>query len=249
MSQQQCLPLSVVVPLGTVVINARCSLRTEGEYRVVLVAGFPVHHYDTKDVMAEAYAMVLLADGGYARQKQVATAFRCSERTVRRHQERYADGGMTALGKRSGWRPGRRRIAGKRVRLIERLKEAGLSNREVARRLGVTENAIRKQVGSTQRPLQQLLPIVDASPQPSIAAISASEAMQPLAHNAEILWSAVESEQSPKDLRVALLESLWSLDAQQGHQEQDQERRAKPIERRTNLAVELVSCAKNAARG
>ena len=70
------------------------------------MAGFPVHHYDTKDVVAEAYARVLLADGGYATQKQVATAFKCSERTVRRHQERYADGGMTALGKGSGCRLG-----------------------------------------------------------------------------------------------------------------------------------------------
>jgi transposase len=212
-SQQQCLRLSVVVPLGTVVINARCSLRTEGEHRVVVVAGFPVHHYDTKDVVAEAYAMVLLADGGYATQKQVATAFKCSERTVRRHQERYADGGMTALGKRSGWRPGRRRIAGKRVRVIERLKEAGLSNREVARRLGVTENAIRKQIGSTQRPLQQLLPIVDTSPQPNSAAISASKATQPLAHNAEIVTSndlaAVETEPIPMSLDVDPANRTW----------------------------------------
>lgn len=212
-SQQQCLRLSVVVPLGTVVINARCSLRTEGEHRVVVVAGFPVHHYDTKDVVAEAYAMVLLADGGYATQKQVATAFKCSERTVRRHQERYADGGMTALGKRSGWRPGRRRIAGKRVRVIERLKEAGLSNREVARRLGVTENAIRKQIGSTQRPLQQLLPIVDTSPQPNSAAISASKATQPLAHNAEIVMSndlaAVETEPIPMSLDVDPANRTW----------------------------------------
>ena len=213
-SQQQCLPLSVVVPLGTVVINARCSLRTEGEHRVVVVAGFPVHHYDTKDVVAEAYAMVLLADGGYATQKQVAAAFKCSERTVRRHQERYADGGMTALGTRCGWRPGRRRISGKRVRIIERLKDAGLSNREVARRLGVTENAIRKQVGSTERPLQhQLLPIVDVSPQPNNAAISASKVPQPLAQNAEIVMShdlaAVETEPIPMSLDVDPANRTW----------------------------------------
>jgi DNA-binding CsgD family transcriptional regulator len=212
-SQQQCLPLSVVVPLGTVVINARCSLRTEGEHRVVVVAGFPVHHYNTQDVVAEAYAMVLLADGGYATQKQVATTFKCSERTVRRHQERYADGGMTALGKRSGWRPGRRRVAGKRVRIIERLKETGLSNREIARRLGVTENAIRKQVGSTQRPLQQLLPIVDASPQPNIATISASKATQPLAHNVEIVTpndlATMETEPIPMSLDVDPANRTW----------------------------------------
>ena len=205
-SQQQCLPLSVEEPSGTVVINARCSLRTEGEHRVVLVAGFAVHHYNTKDVVAEAYARVLLVNGGYATQEQVAAAFKCSERTVRRHQERYDDGGMTALAKRSGWRPGHRRISGKRVRIIERLKEEGLSNREVARRLGVTENAIRKQVGSTERPLQQqLLPMVDASDQPSAAVISAPKATQPLARNAEIV--------TPNDLAAAETEPIaMSLD-------------------------------------
>ena len=55
---------------------------------------------------------------------------------------------MAALATRSGWRPGRRRVASKRMRVIERLKAEGLSNREIARRLGVTEKAIRKLVPS-----------------------------------------------------------------------------------------------------
>lgn len=161
-SQQQCLPLSVGVPTGTIVISAGCSLRTQGERHVVLVAGLPVHHYDADDVVAQSYAMVVLVDGGYATQRQVAVAFKCSERTVRRHQQRYADGGMTALATRAGWRPGRRRISGRRILLIEKLKQEGMSNREVARRLGVTEKAIRKQVGSAERSFQQQrLPMVD----------------------------------------------------------------------------------------
>jgi DNA-binding CsgD family transcriptional regulator len=92
--------------------------------------------------------MVFLVDAGYATQKEVARAFDCSARTLRRHQRRYHDGGMTALATRPGWRPGRRRIPTRRQRVIERLKAEGLSNREIARRLGVTENAVRKQVGS-----------------------------------------------------------------------------------------------------
>ena len=54
---------------------------------------------------------------------------------------------MTSLAPRSGWRRGRRRLPSKRRHLIVRLKLDGVSNREIARRLGVTENAIRKQVG------------------------------------------------------------------------------------------------------
>jgi len=43
-----------------------------------------------------------------------------------------------------GWRRGRRRISGQRLRLIEKLKGQGLSNVAIAHRLGVTEKAIRK---------------------------------------------------------------------------------------------------------
>jgi len=160
MATQQELPLLAPVSSGALVINARCALRAEGEHRVVVVAGLPVHHYSVKDAVAEAYAMVFLVDAGYATQREVAVVFACSVRTLRRHQERYHDGGMAALARRSGWRPGRRRVPTKRLRIIEGLKAEGMSNREIARRLGVTEKAIRKQVGpSERRPQQQSLPL------------------------------------------------------------------------------------------
>jgi len=172
MATQQALPLPAPVSSGTTVVNARCTLRAEDEHRVVLVAGLPMHHYSANDAVAEAYAMVMLVDGGYATQEEVAVGFGFSERTVRRHQQRYADGGMTALAARSGWRPGRRRIPTKRRRIIERLKADGVSNREIARRLGVTENAIREQVGPSEpRAQQHVLPL--ASPSESVGPTAA----------------------------------------------------------------------------
>jgi hypothetical protein len=51
---------------------------------------------------------------------------------------------MAALGGEEGWRRGRRRVSGKRLRSIEMLKTQGMSNREIAHRLGVSEKAIRK---------------------------------------------------------------------------------------------------------
>jgi transposase len=156
MAVQQELPLPPLVWSEVRSINARCALRAEGEQRVVVVAGLPVHHYSAQDAVAAAYAMVFLVDAGYATQREVAVAFGCSERTVRRHQKRYQHGGMAALATRSGWGPGRRRVPAKRLRIIEGLKVQGLSNREIARRLGVTENAIRKQVGpSSERSARQ----------------------------------------------------------------------------------------------
>ena len=162
MTEQLDFPLEESAASDVVVMNGRCTLRAEGEQRVVLVAGLPVHHYDVSDAVAASYAMVLLADCGYATQCEIARAFGCTERTVRRHQKRYEDGGMTALATKSGWRSGRRRIAGRRLRTIARLRAAGLNNCEIARRLGVTENAVRKQVGSSAAPIQEQLPLPDA---------------------------------------------------------------------------------------
>ena len=133
-----------------VVINARCSLRTEADQRVIVVAGLPVHHYRAEDAVAEAYAMVFLVNSGFAQQTDVARAFDRSVRTIRRYQERYVDGGMAALGREEGWRRGRRRISGKRLRSIEVLKSQGISNRAIAHRLGVNEKAIRKLVGASK---------------------------------------------------------------------------------------------------
>jgi transposase len=155
MSTQHALALPSPPPSNTVVINGRCSLRMEADQHLILVGGLPVHHYRAEDAVAAAYAMVFLVDSGYAQQTDVARAFAVSARTIRRFQQRYAEGGMAALAREGGWRRGRRRVAGTRLRNIEILKSQGMSNRAIAHRLGVSEKAIRKLVGplrSTESP-------------------------------------------------------------------------------------------------
>jgi transposase len=181
MAVQQELPLPPPVSSGLRSINARCALRAEGEHRLIVVAGLPVHHYSAQDAVAAAYAMVFLVDAGYATQKEVAAAFDCSERTVRRHRERYHEGGMAALATRSGWRAGRRRVPTKRLCLIEHLKAQGLSNREIARRLGVTENAIRKEVGPSLEPGTQQQPLPFDTTENTVDRASATPAVTPAA--------------------------------------------------------------------
>lgn len=109
--------------------------------------------------MGEAYAMVYLVESGYATQAEVARVYGCSVRTVRRHKRRYETGGMAALLTRSGWRSGRRRLSVRRRQQIERMHAEGFSNREIARRFGVSENAIRKQVGPSKGDAQIPLPL------------------------------------------------------------------------------------------
>jgi transposase len=172
MSAQQALPLPSPPPSNTVVINARCSLRMETDQRVIVVAGLPVHHYRAEDTAAEAYAMVFLVESGFALQTDVARAFGCSVRTVRRNQRRYAQGGMAALGHEAGWRRGRRRISAKRLRRIEQMKSQGMSNRAIAHKLGVTEKAIRKQVGPTRGAASGQLALPEIRPPKKSAAIA-----------------------------------------------------------------------------
>ena len=150
MSAQEALALPLPAASNTVVINARCTLRIEAGQRVIVVAGLPMHHYRAEDAIAEAYAMVFLVESGFAQQTDVARAFARSVRTVRRYQGRYAQGGMAVLCREEGWRRGRRRISGKRLRSIEMLKSQGMSNRAIAHRLGVSEKAVRKLAGPSE---------------------------------------------------------------------------------------------------
>ena len=131
-------------PESTRVINERCRIKSQDGYCVVNVSGIVLAQYASTDHMAEAYAMVSLVEQGWAYQSEVARAFGYSARTVRRHQRRFENGGLAALGHGSGYPEGRPRVKGERTQLIQRLKAEGHSNRAIARRVGVSEKAIRK---------------------------------------------------------------------------------------------------------
>lgn len=129
---------------GTVVINGRCTIQTRSGYRVVAVSGLALAHYPAGDRMGEAHAMVSLVEQGWATQTEVAEAFGCSERTVRRNQRRFESGGLAALGRGDGFPRGAARMPASRCQLVDRWKAEGVGNREIARRLGVNEKSVRK---------------------------------------------------------------------------------------------------------
>lgn len=127
-----------------IAINARCQLLMSGSDRIVMALGVVLAHFREGDRVSEAHAMVSLVELGHARQNEVARAFGCSDRSVRRYQERLASGGLAALGRPTGYPPGRSRLKPSRIRLIEKLKAEGHSNRAIAARMDVDEKAIRK---------------------------------------------------------------------------------------------------------
>jgi hypothetical protein len=57
-----------------------------------------------------------LVEQGHARQRQVARAFGCDERTVRRHQQRLAQGGLVAPGRPCGFPRGQPRLTKERIK-------------------------------------------------------------------------------------------------------------------------------------
>ncbi len=174
-------------PTGTVPINSKCTLRTKDDCRVVLVAGVAIAHFMLSDRMAEAYAMVTLVDQGWADQVEVARAFDCSTRTVRRMQRRFEEAGLPALGRSAGFPKGRRRTTVGRVRRAHDLKAKGLSNRAIAQRLGVTEKAVRKlsrRLGwKTPEIVQAKLPLPSADPNLSASPASPRPFSVPKAEN------------------------------------------------------------------
>jgi transposase len=143
--EQQSALFSRPKPSDTAIqINDRCVIRTQDGHRVVVVSAVALAQYTVGDRMAEAHAMVSLVEQGWADQNDVARAFGCSARTVRRHQRRFESGGLPALGRPSGYPKGRGRREGSRLKAVLRWKSEGSSNREVAHRLGVSEKAVRK---------------------------------------------------------------------------------------------------------
>jgi transposase len=132
---------------GTVVLNERVTIRTDGCRRAIFLQGLVLMHYEVTDRAAEECAMVTLFEAGYADQNDIARAFGCTPRTLRRYQERIESGGLLALGRPRG-RPSQNSLPRieARDRTILQLKERGLSNRTIAVKLGFSEKAIRKRL-------------------------------------------------------------------------------------------------------
>ena len=175
--QRELFP-EVNAPDGTTLVNARCLVRTQDRHRVVIVSGVVIAQYALGDHMAEAYAMVSLIDQGWAEQKEVACAFGCSARSVRRHQRRFEEGGLPALGRSRGYPKGQARLPASRTHQVTRLKKQGVSNCRIATRMGVSEKAIRnllRRIGWTGPALAPaLLPMEGggANPKPSASPVA-----------------------------------------------------------------------------
>jgi len=169
---------------GTIFVNDRVCVETEQSQRVLFVHGIVFSHYSIKDRSAEAYAMVQLFESGYADQNDIARCFGCSTRTLRRYQERFKAGGLSALARPRGrpvvCSPVHKKLH-ERDRTILRLKAKEMSNRWIAGRLGLSEKAVRKslcRLGWKPGPEASLSFLSESSSQVQLAVVSASTLLE-----------------------------------------------------------------------
>ena len=210
---------------GTVFVNDRVCIQTEEDQRVISVHGVVFSHYSIKDRTAEAYAMVLLFESGYADQNDIARCFGYSARSLRRYQERLRAGGLGALARPRG-RPSGHKKNQKRDQTILRLKTKGMSNRWIAGRLGLSETAVRKSLcrlgwKSDPEPDLPFLPEADSQAERATVTVSGlieippSAAEQPPRQRAQFLTdSAAKSlDANPLDRSMdRLLAAMGLLD-------------------------------------
>jgi DNA-binding CsgD family transcriptional regulator len=175
--QQEKLFVDTAPVPPTVFVNDRVSFQTEDNQRVILVHGIVFSHYSLDDRSAEAYALVLLFESGYADQNDLARCFGYSTRTLRRFQERLKSGGLSTLARLQGGRPSGSSAEPKsmaaRDRSILRLKAKGMSNRWIGGRFGLDEKMIRKTLRRlgwkpAPQPTLPLLPKIDSHAQPVV---------------------------------------------------------------------------------
>jgi len=177
--QKELFPRPAPTP-GTIFVNDRVCVETEQGQRVLFAHSIVFSHYSIKDCLAEAYAMVQLFESGYADQNDIARCFGYSARTLRRYQERFKAGGLSALARPRGRpvvRPPVHKKLHERDRTILRLKAKEMSNRWIAGRLGLSEKAVRKslrRLGWKPGPEASLSFLPEAGSQVQLAVVSAS---------------------------------------------------------------------------
>jgi transposase len=183
-----------LVPRGhsdVVVINGRCEIHEEEDLCIAVVSGIPVFRYHREDVVERSLFIAQALALGFATPRELSRALGVSESTVFRYQRLYRAGGATALIPKKPGSPEGQHLEAAEQTAIRTWHEAGVSGREIARRLkkapGVVQKALRRMGLPPRRPRarQQALPGTPSAdteddPAPSVAATSADASPVPV---------------------------------------------------------------------
>lgn len=178
-STQQSLPLEEPPADGRTYINASLWFVDQDGYRVIFHWHEPLYRVALIDTVHVRQVAVSLRQSKLATQAEIAKAFGHSEVTQRRWERRYEEHGLEGLRPKS--HPGRpRQLSKGQEAFVRKWFKAGVSNSEMARRLGVGETTIRRTLDrlglKRQAPVVSRLPgIEEETSPPAIAAPQASD--------------------------------------------------------------------------
>ena len=147
-----------------VVINGRCEIHEEDDLCIAMVSGVPVFQYQRMDVVERSLFIAQALALGFATAPELSSALGVSESTVFRYQRLYRGGGASALIPKKKGPPEGQRLDAAEQAAIRTWHEAGVSGREIARRLkkapGTVQKAIKRMGLPPRRPRgrQQALP-------------------------------------------------------------------------------------------
>jgi transposase len=161
---QPLLPLEDVPSDGRTYVNKSVWFVDQDGYRVVFRWHEPLYRVALSDTVHLRLVAVSLRQSELAAQAEIARAFGHSVTTQRRWERQYQQQGIEGLTpKRSSGR--RRQLSKSQEALVRKWFDADVSNREMARRLGVGERTVRrtlKRLGLRRSPehRQRGLPLV-----------------------------------------------------------------------------------------
>jgi transposase len=143
---QTVLPLDVPeAPAGQVSINDRLWFLECDGYINVFLREISLYRFSRDDDLMLRFVAVNLRLDGHATQRELAQAFGHSVRSQMRWEKWYRENDLPGL--EDGERTGRPRgVAGGNRVFLAKWFEQGVSNREIARRLGVSETTVRREL-------------------------------------------------------------------------------------------------------
>ena len=123
-------------------VNCRCHVVTDGELRSVFLDGRCLLAYDVGEAVSERVIVVQLYTSGHAMEQDLAVGFGYDISTIRRWVGRWKENGFDGLLDKT------RKCTPYKMKgrdgAVRRMVAEGLSNCEIARRLGVSEGTVRQ---------------------------------------------------------------------------------------------------------
>jgi len=132
-----------IFPIDTKLINATCGFRSQDGLVYYLHSGQPIFCHDQNDIGSYRFIMGNLVETGLCTSGQLAKALGVSSRNIQRYAKQLNDQGRGSFFNRIDNRGQCHKFTDRKCKDAQGLLNQQLTQSEVARRVGLSEAAIR----------------------------------------------------------------------------------------------------------